>query len=349
MRSQSTRNAWESFQSGEVATVRPQILTSWRRARSNGVDPQRLELTRADIDTQSPFLRAARPVLLRMADLLVGSSTSLALADADGTLAWRWESERALSRALDRAEFEPGSRVGEPVAGTNGIGMAQLTNRTSLVIGAEHYKEPWHAWACIASPVVDPISRRVIGTVNVACRAEDANHLLQVAAGALVDGITTTLREVATARQRRMLSTHLSYCGPAAGPVVTIDQRTMIVDNAPTELRLDRAELWSIVVAAGLSATEVTLHDGWSARLHPVTQGRLHDGVVLVLEHDRRGRCAEQHGISPLAALGPLEQAEFKVINETLAECGGNKSEAAARLGISRGTLYHRVRRYRLG
>ncbi|MEU5269723.1 helix-turn-helix domain-containing protein [Streptomyces hygroscopicus] len=349
MRAQSTRDAWESFQSGEATTVRPQILTSWRRARSNGIDPQRLELTHADIDAQSPFVRAAKPVLLKMADLLVGSSTSLALADADGTLAWRWESERTLSRALDRAEFEPGSRVGEPVAGTNGIGMAQTTNRTSLVIGAEHYKEPWHAWACAASPVMDPISRRVFGTVNVACRAEDANHLLQVAARTLVDGITTTLREAATARQRRMLNTHLSYCGPAAGPVVTIDQRTMIVDNAPTELQLDRAELWSIVVAAGPSATEVTLHDGWSARLHPVTQGRLHDGVVLVLERDRRGSCAKHHGISPLATLSPLEQAEFKVINETLAECGGNKSEAAARLGISRGTLYHRVRRYRLG
>ncbi|MEU1941288.1 helix-turn-helix domain-containing protein [Streptomyces sp. NPDC020125] len=106
--------------------------------------------------------------------------------------------------------------------------------------------------------------------------------------------------------------------------------------------------LW-LVVAARPSATEVTLHDGWSARLHPVTQGRLHDGVVLVLERDRRGGCAKRHGISPLATLSPLEQAEFKVINETLAECGGNKSEAAARLGISRGTLYHRVRRYRLG
>jgi hypothetical protein len=37
--------------------------------------------------------------------------------------------------------------------------------------------------------VLDPITRRVVGSVNVACRAEDANQLLLVAVRALVSGV----------------------------------------------------------------------------------------------------------------------------------------------------------------
>jgi transcriptional regulator of acetoin/glycerol metabolism len=44
--------------------------------------------------------------------------------------------------------------------------------------------------------------------------------------------------------------------------------------------------------------------------------------------------------------LGLLEQAEHDMIVAVLAEEGGNKAHAAARLGIGRTTLYERIRRY---
>jgi transcriptional regulator of acetoin/glycerol metabolism len=44
--------------------------------------------------------------------------------------------------------------------------------------------------------------------------------------------------------------------------------------------------------------------------------------------------------------LGPIEQAEYDVIRSVLRDVEGNKSEAAERLRISRGTLYERLRRY---
>ncbi|WP_431926496.1 helix-turn-helix domain-containing protein [Amycolatopsis tucumanensis] len=347
MRSVETRLAWESFQSGAQARIRQEIVASWRRSRSNGVDPDRLDLAHGEIDVQSPFVRVAAPVLLGMADLLTGSDTSLALADPDGILTWRWESERTLTRALDRIEFEPGSQVAEQSAGTNGIGVAATTRRPSIVIGAEHYKQPWHPWACVAAPVVHPITRRVAGMVNVACHADDANHLLLVAVRALVDGITTALGEAATSRQRRMLDAHLSFRSASAGPVVTLDRQTMIVEDEAAELGLDRPALWAAVLEAGPSASEIALAHGLRARLYPVTPGRLEDGVVLVLARGSApgGTAAGRE----TAAYGPLERAEIRVITDTLAECGGNKSEAAARLGISRGTLYQRLRRYRLG
>ncbi|MEV0051539.1 helix-turn-helix domain-containing protein [Saccharopolyspora shandongensis] len=345
--SPETQLAWERFQSGAAATARREIIASWRRSRSSGVDPDRLNLAHSEIDVQSPFVRAAAPVLLGMADLLTGSSTSLALADPDGILTWRWESERTLTQDLDRIEFEPGTQIAERSAGTNGIGVATTTRRPSLVIGAEHYKQPWHPWACVAAPVIHPITRRVAGMVNVACRATDTNHLLLVAVRALVDSVTTALHEAATARQRRMLDAHLSMRSASAGPVVTLDRQTAIVEDEAAELGLDRPALWAAVLEAGPSASEIALADGLRARLYPVTAGRLEDGVVLVFT---RGFASAPGAPTPGAEayLGPLEQAEVRVITETLAECAGNKSEAAARLGISRGTLYQRLRRYRL-
>ena len=42
--------------------------------------------------------------------------------------------------------------------------------------------------------------------------------------------------------------------------------------------------------------------------------------------------------------LGPLEQAEYKVLLQSLERHHGNKSRVAADLGISRSTLYRRMR-----
>lgn len=43
-----------------------------------------------------------------------------------------------------------------------------------------------------------------------------------------------------------------------------------------------------------------------------------------------------------------LEQAEATVIAEVLVATAGNKTEAARQLGISRPTLYAKIRSYRL-
>jgi lambda repressor-like predicted transcriptional regulator len=150
-----------------------------------------------------------------------------------------------------------------------------------------------------------------------------------------------------------MLDAHLSFSATATatatatGAVVTIDRHTMIVTDSAAELGLHRAELWAIVHESGSAAREVALSAQLHARIYPLMPGCVDDGVVLVI---RRGlpRGLAVSTPAPAPQLGPLEQAERAVIAETLAECGGNKTEAAIRLGLSRGTLYTRLRRYRL-
>jgi transcriptional regulator with PAS, ATPase and Fis domain len=47
-------------------------------------------------------------------------------------------------------------------------------------------------------------------------------------------------------------------------------------------------------------------------------------------------------------ALGPLQNAEVIAIREALARHGGNRTRAAADLGVSRNTLWRKMRRYGL-
>jgi sigma-54 dependent transcriptional regulator, acetoin dehydrogenase operon transcriptional activator AcoR len=128
--------------------------------------------------------------------------------------------------------------------------------------------------------------------------------------------------------------------------VITVDAQHMIIEDDAARYGLDRSGLWQAIGRAGPGTRELVLRDGLRARMFPVTPGRLDDGVVLLLGPGQVSPAAPgpvRHG------LPPLERAEARVIAEVLAECGGNKSRAADRLGISRGTLYQRLRRYGLG
>jgi len=67
------------------------------------------------------------------------------------------------------------------------------------------------------------------------------------------------------------------------------------------------------------------------------------EGLPLVIQKTRQeaGRSADMVPAS-------LAEAEQQVISRVLAACGGNKSEAARRLNITRKTLLKKISRYGL-
>ena len=48
----------------------------------------------------------------------------------------------------------------------------------------------------------------------------------------------------------------------------------------------------------------------------------------------------------PLEEVQTLDEMESRMIEKTIKECEGNLSVVAARLGISRQTLYNKIKRY---
>jgi transcriptional regulator with GAF, ATPase, and Fis domain len=73
------------------------------------------------------------------------------------------------------------------------------------------------------------------------------------------------------------------------------------------------------------------------------------EGGLITAEHVSVDR--EPRTLSPAPGVGPatdLGSVERDMISRALAECSGNKSKAAARLGLSRTQLYVRLRKYQL-
>ncbi|MGV9826848.1 MULTISPECIES: helix-turn-helix domain-containing protein [unclassified Gordonia (in: high G+C Gram-positive bacteria)] len=336
--------------------IRTDIVKSWQRSRQNGVDVARLDVARTDVDFESGFIAAGAPVLLSMTDLLAGTSTSLALADPSGVVTWRWESDSRITTLLDRSEFELGSQFAEQQAGTNGIGLAIADRRPVTVIGTEHYKQLWHDWACFAAPVANPITGQIAGLVNIACRVEDANHFLSVALRSLASGISSAIRDSATPRQHQLLDMCLRFRSATTRPVIALDAAMMLVDDKVAALHLDRARVWSAVLEAGPHARRITLPGNLTADMYRVADQSLSHGVILMLAGGpatlSSGPDLTAHDPDALpSSFAPgsrLERAEADVIRDVLHECDGNKSETAERLGISRGTLYQRLRRYHI-
>jgi sigma-54 dependent transcriptional regulator, acetoin dehydrogenase operon transcriptional activator AcoR len=337
------REAWEAFQSGaEPAGVSAQVLTSWRRSRWSGVDPADTQVPVSDMDTDSDFVRLASPVLLRAADMLTSGPASLALADARGNILWGWASERRIGQALEAVRVLQGASMREESIGTNGLGTALETKQLAEVVGADHYVEAFHGWACVGAPVTHPITRRVVGAVCVSCYESDTSQFQRAMTSSLADGIAGQLVESATAGERALLDAFLAGQRRTTAPVAVVNQRMIILDEAAGAWGLEHDAVWGLVREVSAS-TDMVLKAGLRCRAHPLDNGV---GVLLTLHPDLQ---ASADPSPPVPGMTRLESAEAAVIAQILSECDGNKSAAASRLGISRVTLYHKLRRYRIG
>ena len=63
-------------------------------------------------------------------------------------------------------------------------------------------------------------------------------------------------------------------------------------------------------------------------------------------EVTKRDLQIEESAVAPAGMAGTLEEVERKAICEALQKSGGNLSLTAQRLGISRQTLYNKMKRY---
>jgi hypothetical protein len=151
---------------------RPLVACSWRRCADAGADAGRLPPLRMAGDELAAYrahhpLWTVRPVL----DELLGETARdggevYALADAGGMLL----SVRGDPAAMRRAEnmrFVEGAGWSERDAGTNAPGTALATGEPVRIETVEHLNPLARPWSCVAAPVRDPDTGRVIGAVDL--------------------------------------------------------------------------------------------------------------------------------------------------------------------------------------
>ncbi|GAA1384973.1 helix-turn-helix domain-containing protein [Pseudonocardia kongjuensis] len=283
----TTRSVWELFQSGEEPReLRGDLLTSWRRSRFSGVDPEYVDVPYVETDADSPFARVAVPIMTGMAGLLVGDRSCLALSDEHGSVIWRWVSEPMLRGTLDELSVIEGFCFGEEYVGTNGLGTALETGTLAVVHGTEHYVQRFHDVTCVAAPVRHPVTRRTVGAVNVTCRAGDANHLLAVVVRKLVEEIRAALLDQASVRERLLLDAFLAEQRRGSGPVAVVGDGVLITNSEAADIGLDRLDVWDELRSPHsdvVDGTSIELPADLTARVRLVRSGGTTAGALLTV------------------------------------------------------------------
>ena len=167
---------------GGPAAVSDRVLASWRRSEDYGVSLEVVEpiFTGAfDADLrESLFFQCGHEVLTGLHQTLANEPISLMLVDADGLVLNRLSGDSSLLRALDAVHLAPGFSYAEREAGTNGLGLALADRSPTVVRADEHYSASLRTYTCAAVPVLDPISGRLEGAVNITTWSRSSTDLL---------------------------------------------------------------------------------------------------------------------------------------------------------------------------
>lgn len=334
------------------AAVREEISASWQRSARTGLRPDRFDVPEdRDIDTDALLVRAARPVLDQLAEDLAPATMSILLTDGQARLLDRRVSDPSLLRRLDGISLAPGFVYAEDRVGTNAIGTALEQRAPTVVEAEEHFADALITMACAAVPVIDPRSGRVLGAVDLTCGATDSSALMLTLARRAAREIEDRLLDDARIAERAMLQRFLRERRRAKGPLVFINERTMITNAAADPLvdPTDEAALWAC--AAGLMATgstsaaELVLGSGVSVavRCEPVLDGPDLVGAALRLKPltDDGDNSSSVTGGRPYG-WESLTATERSVID--LVAQGLTNREAAERLFMSRHTVDFHLR-----
>jgi len=159
--------------------VRPEIVMSWRRSLLSGVDTAGTDLPRDECAAMpGRLVRAARPVLERLATEIAGTQSWAFLADRECRLVDYVVGDPALTPQLEQRGAFPGARFGEDVVGTNGLGTAVERQRPFIVAGSEHFRAYESEATTAGAPVRDPVTRRLVGLLNLNCHYTRTSDLM---------------------------------------------------------------------------------------------------------------------------------------------------------------------------
>ena len=356
----------------ENGTVRNPILASWRRSAEHAVAADRVQPPYVgDLDLEKPLVRAAEPALRALCEAVSGQPLSIVLADPDGLVMARLTADAQLERRLDRAMLAPGFRYAEGTVGTNGIGTALEMGGPAAVLGHEHYAENLEDLACAAVPVAHPVTGRALGLVNLTTWRKDAGPLLLPLARTAAQQVQAALRDVADAAERALLREYLRLERRTAGVVLAVGEGVTVLSDRARGL-LDEPGREALLAAAAEASgarrsgpRRVVLPDGRAVRLHcrvVESGGRVAGVVASVGSHHLLVRPAAAGGgparqraegtvertVGDTAASPRLQDLEREAIVRALRAADGDRAAAAEALGMSRATIYRRIRAYRI-
>jgi len=177
------RAAWERFVLSDDEpddVVRTEIIESWKRCKSYGVNPliDRIEshVTQTEkakrMGSNKDLIATARPFLTSLAELIKSLEMVVFLTDRDAFILDAigegpiWEFCKAKNAV-------PGSSFHERWCGTNAPALALRLNRPIQMMAEEHYVEMVHVATCAAAPIHDE-KGAIVGSLDLTSSYETA-------------------------------------------------------------------------------------------------------------------------------------------------------------------------------
>lgn len=344
----------ELVDDGQVpASVRTEISDSWSRSVQAGLRPEQLDVPfESTVDSDGPLVRATVPVLDDLIGDLAGAIVGVVLTDERGHVLDRRVAHRGLRGDLDAIAMVPGSVYAEGRIGTNAIGTALAQQAPLLVVGTEHFADAFTPMACAAVPLADPESGRLIGVIDLTCRARDVSPLMLSLARRGAREIEQRLIDDKGIAERVLLQHFLQRRRGAKGPLVFVSGQRMITNGAADHLVSsdDTAVLWEqatrVLANDRAGASDLVLTGGATVALacEPVFDGGTLLGALVRLRpiNTREAEAAAQPATRKRTGLAGLTDTEQSVA--ALATQGLTNREVAERLLMSRYTVDSHLR-----
>ncbi len=207
MKTKELENLWGEYVSGKnvkATKLRNLIYDSWQRCLHHGVDPNQKQTEIVISDSQlkeriqqSQLIQAAKPILDQLSIQTNATSYLLTLCDKDGSILYL-NGDKQVLREGEKMNFVQGADWSEKTAGTNAIGTSIVSRMPVQVFSAEHFCEGCHPWTCSSAPIIDPITKEVLGALDLTGIWHEAQpHTL----GLVISGTYSI--------QQRLLNNHL--------------------------------------------------------------------------------------------------------------------------------------------
>ncbi len=320
--SKSREKALDDVLSGRLPRgIRPEIAQSWRRSVRSGLRPDRFAVPEIRGDERSRLVDAAEPLLAELSDELDSTEVSVVLSDKDGSVLARSDSGHEIRKTLDRIELAPGYTYAERFFGTNAVGTSLAQGKESVVFGNEHYAEKLTEMACAAVPLRDPLTRRLVGVIDLSSKTKDASPMMLPYAKRVARQITERLAAGASPYLRQVRTLFQAEKVKNEHPSLFV-HGNLVMLSAEIEGRLGSADVEALRRRAQAHGcplhkrvTEpVRLPSGLEVRatFDPVSDGDLPVGIIVSLA-SRGTDAADADYLEAIAGWETLTPAERRV------------------------------------
>ncbi|QHE87717.1 helix-turn-helix domain-containing protein [Hydrogenophaga sp. BPS33] len=353
------------------------VIQSWLRCASAHHRPSEVvafeQVTRsrahASLNRNRQLLEAGNLELHNMEAALAGTDCRVLLTDAQGVVIHATELPQTSHQPLLKTASRVGVNIAESHIGTNAPGVVVRTGEACTVTGAEHFFQCLQTIHCAAAPIRD-IHGHLAGVLDVSIEA----GRFQFDAASVVGMYATTIENrLLLLQSAEHLVLHFqaspTLLGTPMEALAGIDSHGRVlwlngVGRRLTGCTMEGRPLVDEVFGAPLQRLLALPRQAHAHTLHlPNGLGVWMKGTLTASDG-----ADFQHAVamplvpqaseaiaSPPAEIEPpaprahttdtLLDHKQRLIENTLAACGGNIAKAARALGVSRGLLYRRLQK----